>query len=329
MKNVKAKSSSKVILFGEHSVVYNRPALAIPYPSLKVEVSLQETQEPTFILDSLCYHGYLSNVPKSLKGIQALIEKTFDYLQEEMAYIYLSVQSEIPQQRGLGSSAAVATAIVRAIFAYFDVKLEEKVLLNFVDFSENIYHLNPSGLDARTIVSEKVTLYQKNWGFTHLNNIHLPEGFLLVDSGVLGETSDAVSIVSKKKKENPQLFTSMMDELEKAAMDGTEGLLHSNHDKVAKAMKRAHMALNSLGVGHSSLDHLSNKLYELGAEGVKISGAGLGGCLIALYKNHEEALAAQKAIRKEGYNAWSLDEEWFGDKNSSRLQQHRADQILG
>lgn len=329
MKKAQAYGYAKLILFGEHSVVYNRPALAIPYPSLKVEAILEESKEKLFYLDSLCFKGYLQHVPKSLEGLRDLIERVFTILNKSMRNLRLNIQSEIPLQRGLGSSAAVATATVRAIFAYFEEPLSDERLLELVDFSEGIYHLNPSGLDARTIVSEKVTWYQKDRGFSYLDNIALPEGLLLVDSGILGETSEAVSIVAQVREEEPLLFEEMMDQLEKAALDGTRALLAEDADAVAIAMRLAHQALDALGVGHPELDLLSRKLYEYGANGVKMSGAGLGGCLIAIFDHHDEVLKAQERLKEAGYDAWSIEKEWFNEQNSARQQQHRADQVLG
>src|SRR5690554_4488281 len=178
------EAPGKIILMGEHAVVYGAPAIALPFFSVGVKCTVRSHPGDTYI-KSVCYEGPLTTSPTSVDGIKKLIEVTLEYLKQENKDLKIIIESLIPPQRGLGSSAAVSVAIVRALFDAYHTALSYDILNQLVSIAESIHHFKPSGLDAATILNEKLTVYQK--GNSFYNPKSTLEGYLIVcDSGIEG-----------------------------------------------------------------------------------------------------------------------------------------------
>ena len=144
-------SHAKIILMGEHSVVYGQPAIALPLPSVQLSVTLSSRQDNQRIIKSRYYHGSLENLPSSMIGIKKLIDTLSARFNDQETGWDLKIESQLPAERGMGSSAASAIAIIRAFFDYYDEPLDRTLLLQLADVEEQITHRSPSGLDAATV----------------------------------------------------------------------------------------------------------------------------------------------------------------------------------
>lgn len=288
----------KIILIGEHSVVYGEPAIALPFPAAHVEVTIQPIVGESTIHCSY-FKGPLSQAPESLENLTATIEAVCKQLQRESAGMHIAISSLIPAERGMGSSAAVASALVRALFQFFEAELDEDTLLDCIQISEEIAHGNPSGLDARVVSGEDPLYFLKG---------QKPEPFILEVSGVLiaadtglkGQTKAAVQdvaeLVKKSKKKTKGLISSLGQLTVKARKAIEQDDLHT----LGQVLSKTHEHLSDLTVSNEKLDTLVQTALDHHALGAKLTGGGRGGCMIALADTMEKAQKIATELMKSG-----------------------------
>ncbi|WP_243673905.1 mevalonate kinase family protein [Lentilactobacillus kisonensis] len=160
-KKATGTSYAKIIFFGEHSVVYGKPAIAIPVYSVNVTVAIKLISVGQTI-HCRYFDGPISEMADNLKGIGVLIRQLLKSFNSPDLPFELTIQSKVPSERGMGSSAATAVALVRGFFNLFEKPLTRSRLLALADVEEQITHGNPSGLDAATASSEAPIWFVKN-----------------------------------------------------------------------------------------------------------------------------------------------------------------------
>ena len=274
------KSHSKIILMGEHSVVYGYPALALPLKSIKVTCRIFPARKA------------LENRGDALsKALFVALE----HLGQEEAPLHFKVQSQIPSKRGMGSSAAVSIAAIRAVFDYFQAPLSEELLEELVQEAEQIAHLNPSGIDAKTCMSQDAIRFIKDQGFEKVP-LNLDAYLVIADSGVFGQTKEAVKKVAQlgsEKEPHLEALGSLCQEAEVA-------ILAQDLPALGQKMNQAHQHLQALGVSHDLVDGLVDLAKKKGALGAKMTGGGLGGCMLALVTSKDAAKSVAYHLRKKG-----------------------------
>lgn len=293
---VSAKAMGKIILVGEHSVVYFKPAIAIPFSGVSIEAIISENDE--IVLDTLNYQGLLSLAPDSLQGPKDLVEKILNDLEKEEKFA-IKINSSIPQERGMGSSAAVAAALTRAIYKYFNEDLSDDDLLDYVNFSETIVHGNPSGIDSAIVVYEKPLYFIKGEEIQNYD-FSLDAYLLVADTGELGNTKFAVSKVKEYVENNSDRGNFILRELENIVNDTRSSLSANDVSSVANNMNQAQAYLRELGVSNESIENLVSTALVNNAMAAKLTGGGLGGCVICLIKNYDDALKVQSELEKNG-----------------------------
>ncbi len=291
-------ASGKIILMGEHSVVYGKPAIALPFKQAQITSRIFKTDQPVSI-DCLYHIGPLEDAPDELYGIKQLINIVLLYLKQPFHGIHIKIESNLPAQRGLGSSAAVSIAMVKSLFDAYKIELSQERLNHFVDIAEQIHHVNPSGLDATTIASGQAVFYQKGFGKS-LIPLRMDAVIVVADTGKMGLTKEAVSEVKKLWNDNPTVINPIMDRLEELTNDVKTYLENNEVIRLGLAMTEAHQLLRSIHVSDDKLENLVEVALKNGALGAKLTGGGKGGCMIALTKNAEQAILISDALRTNG-----------------------------
>lgn len=292
MKRGIGKSHSKIILIGEHSVVYGYPAIAIPLRKIGIECIVEDAKNSFFY--------------NKINTLSVAIFTALKHLKKENAKIKYKITSQIPQKRGMGSSAAVSIAAIRAIFDYFGKDLKDELLEKLVNTAEIVAHQTPSGLDAKTCLSDKAIKFIKNKEFSYID-LNLDAYLVIADTGIYGKTSEAIQSVKNlgSKADIPlKKLGDLTDEMAKILTENSKSKSEMI-DKAGKIMTKANTELGKLNITIEKTDLFVKTAIENGASGAKISGGGLGGCVIALAKNLEIVEKIKDGFTKCGAeNIW-------------------------
>ncbi|MGX7265469.1 mevalonate kinase [Enterococcus crotali] len=274
------QASGKIILMGEHSVVYGEPAIAFPFQETFVSTKVEAN--PTMILDCDYFSGRLSEIPPQLKSIKEAISQTLMTLHQEDATLKITITSTIPAERGMGSSAATAVAIVRGLFDYFNTFCAPDTLLQLVNRAEKIAHGNPSGIDAAATSGNEPLFFIKGHPLETFP-MNVSNAFLIVaDTGIKGQTRAAVRDVAHLFDENRPAVARHITELGRLTKRAKQVILADDVHTLGNVMNQAQEQLKALTVSNDQLDQLVAAALENGALGAKLTGGGRGGCMIAL-----------------------------------------------
>jgi mevalonate kinase len=290
----------KIILLGEHAVVYGYPALAA---ALDRGVTMAPVATPAggpLRLDIRTWGvavtaGDDHPVGRSLAAIA-------DALDVGRPPLSLIGDAQVPHGAGLGSSAALAVAVARALCTYAKRPLDVATLTRAADASETLVHGRPSGVDVALAIAGGTGVFRRSTGLTPLAGVP-PLRVLVGASGAPRSTAEMIERVAASTgslRDDPRLR-----ELGALTDAGTAALLAADLATLGGAMNRAHVLLADLGVSIPQLDMLCETAREAGAHGAKLTGAGGGGAVIAIAPRDREAavLAAWKQAGVDGFVA--------------------------
>ena len=275
------QAHSKIILIGEHAVVYGYPAISLPLIEVEVTCKVVPAESPWRLYEE--------------DTLSMAVYASLEHLNIKDACIRCEIDSAIPEKRGMGSSAAISIAAIRAVFDYYQADLPHDVLEILVNRAEMIAHMNPSGLDAKTCLSDQPIRFIKNVGFTELE-MDLSAYLVIADTGVYGHTREAIQVVQSKGKDALP-FLHALGELTQQAEDA---IRQKDAEKLGQILSQAHLHLKEIGVSSPEADSLVETALSHGALGAKMSGGGLGGCIIALVANLDQAQELAKRLEEKG-----------------------------
>lgn len=298
--SVTGNSHAKIILIGEHSVVYHQPAIALPLPAVQVHAEMTAHPNSAQVLTSRYYSGDRQDAPIQLQGINRLIDSLLHHLTQTAPGFTLTIKSDLPAERGMGSSAATAVAIVRAMYRFFDVSLPHDQLLEEVAVSEKIIHGHPSGLDAATASAETPVWFIKGQTPQPLP-FHLNGYLVIADSGIHGQTGIAVTNVANYRQAHPNQAIEAITHLGQLTQRAKIALAQNQVNDLGTILTAAQRDLKQLGVSHPVLDQMMTVALENGALGAKLTGGGMGGCMISLAATLADAIRIQHAFSGAGF----------------------------
>ncbi|GAA1782677.1 mevalonate kinase [Leucobacter iarius] len=305
-------SHAKAILFGEHAVVYGAPAIAIPVDSLTAEAVI-ERGAPGLRIESSLFTGPVEDAPARLAPVVTAIRASLERAGlGELARgvdaqgATVRIRSAIPHERGLGSSAAVAAAITRAAFDLAGSALDDETLFELIQTAEKVAHGTPSGIDARTVAATGAIRF--NRGAVAPIRIGAPLTLAFADSGHPGSTAKAVGSVQALREREPETTDALLSRLAEIAEGSIADLAAGDRAAIGAAMTEAHGILNRVGVSSERLDAITEAAREAGAAGAKLTGGGLGGCVIAVADDAAHADRIGAAMRRAGAErTWTVE----------------------
>jgi mevalonate kinase len=277
----------KVILFGEHAVVYGKPGIAVPVNNVSFVVRLSDSKE----------FSYETNV--NLDEIQEnKLKRLFLFLQDRLGLkkdINIRIESNLPVAGGLGSSASVSVALIRAIADHHNMSLSSSQINEIAFECEKIFHGSPSGID-NTVISYNCPIFyqEKNFEF-----IKPKENFKLViaSTGIQSDTGEVVTDVRTRYNKEPERYEKILNNIEDVTIRARNAIINGNIKELGSLMTVNHELLKELGVSCPELDKLVNIALSSGALGAKMAGAGMGGNIVAITDESNQKRTAAKLSR--------------------------------
>lgn len=298
---------SKIIFMGEHAVVYDYPAIALPFTAANVKVITKPSQSDNTYIHSSYFDGLLKGAPDTLDNLKEAISVTLNSFKLDAIPMDITIDSNIPSGRGLGSSAAVSVALVRSLCDFYQLEISDYQLKFIVNQAEVIAHESTSGLDTLLAISKQPYIYHKS-GTAKPFHFDLDAYLVVADSNMPGQTKVAVAMVRQLKDAHPTFITNAMQAIGEFVQQAFEAIHDKNIIELGRLMTYNHYYLNQLGISNPLIDRIVNAAWLAGALGAKLTGGGLGGCIIALAQTKEQAQLIREAMTEAGASrTWQLD----------------------
>jgi mevalonate kinase len=306
----KASAPGKVILFGEHFVVYGVKAILCSI-NKRVTVTAEKISERKISINSeignivLEPNKLISEINSPLKPFYYLANKI---IKNQNTGIQINIDSEIPLGAGLGSSSACCVAGAAAIFKLFGEISKKEILEHAIEAEKTIFE-NTSGADCTVCTYGGIMEYDKKQGFKKIENepnFHL----VIVNSNIKHSTESMVSKVKQFEIENREEFTKLSHQESKLVKDVLKLLKENNTAEIGEKINQNQEYLETIGISNKELRKMI-KIGQKSSFGAKITGSGGGGCIFAITNesNLEETL---KEFKNKNYECFSVKIDFKG-----------------
>lgn len=310
---IAASAPAKIILFGEQFVVYGGPAIVTAIDRrAHVTAELRADQRIHVNSVDLGVSGFFvgesfqegqggQDARVKLEPIRIAVQRVLS-LSEEKAGVSVNIRSSIPVASGLGSSAAVAAAASAAVGQLLDLEMSREEIFRAAYEAERFVHGTPSGIDPTISTYGGVLLFYRDRGSTPLDvrgDIPLVVG----DTGISRSTGEMVARVRERRERYASIVNAVIETGGKIALRAVEALEKGDLNTLGELMDINHALLSAVGVSNEALERLVYAARKAGALGAKLTGAGGGGCMIAL-SFPEKLKHIVNAIEREGGTAF-------------------------
>ena len=301
-----ARAPGKIILFGEHAVVYGRPALAAPVSQVQARaIVMAEPRAPSgevrLQAPAIGLDARLADLPAghplalAVQGVQTELGLG------RLPACTLRISSTIPVAAGLGSGAAVSVAVIRALAAFLGRSLPAERVSALAYEVEKVHHGTPSGID-NTVIAYALPVYFVRGQAVEVLRLPAPFSVVIADTGIASPTATAVGDLRQAWQANPAPYEALFDGAGRIARAARQAIESGRPDELGPLMDENHALLQQMGVSCPELDRLVLAARGAGAAGAKLSGGGRGGNMIALAAPEREeavtqALLAAGAVR--------------------------------
>ena len=280
-------AAGKVILLGEHAVVYGKHALALPIPAAVTAVVTEQDD------------GESQYVSKLLECVKRQLDTGDDVFGVEL-------RSSLPPGMGLGASAAMAVATIRAINEFRDLGLDDEAVNRIAFECEKITHGTPSGIDNTISTFASPMLFSNESGLA-IEKIELasPPPIVIAFSSQRGSTLDQVAGVRARYDAQTKQFEGVFSEIGALSLSAADALRSADYEQVGRLMNLCHGLLNAIEVSTPELESMVRIARSAGAAGAKLTGSGGGGSVVAMCPGAVDAVVA--AFAAAGYETLELE----------------------
>jgi mevalonate kinase len=278
-----ASAPGKIILFGEHAVVYGHPALAVPVTQVQATATVARSARRGIWIEApnIDLSAELSTLPPD-HPLGAAIHCVFSTLEiEHPPACTVYIQSTIPVAAGLGSGAAVTVAVVRALSAFLGTPLPDDRVNRLTFEIEKLYHGTPSGIDNTVVTFARPVYFVKRRPI-EMFRVAIPFTVVIGDTGLSTPTKTVVEEVRRSWKATPERFEQMFAAIGRIVQRARRAIESGQESALGPLMNKNHSILQRMAVSSPELDRLVEAARSAGAEGAKLSGGGRGGNMIAL-----------------------------------------------
>ncbi len=298
-----ATAPGKIILFGEHAVVYGRPAIAVPVRQIRARtvVSADPRGQPGAVriqAADIDLDAWLDELEAD-HPLKQVIRGVLNELQiGRLPACRLKITSSIPVAAGLGSGAAVSVATIRALAAFLGRSLTDERVSALAYEVEKLHHGTPSGID-NTVITYAAPVYFKKG--QPIEILHLGSHFTIVigDTGISSPTMVAVSDLRKLWLADPHQYEAIFDAAGEIAKRARVCIENGMLQALGPLMDENQSLLEQMGVSSDELERLVQAARQAGAIGAKLSGGGRGGNMISLV-HPEHAQQVARALQDAG-----------------------------
>jgi mevalonate kinase len=294
------KACGKVILFGEHAVVYRRPALAVPLTQVQATSTIEPAEAGITINAPDLKQTVSLDRASPASPLAAIVRLTLAHLQlrPETLNLNLTINSTIPIASGLGSGAAVSTAIVRSLAQWANVTLDTTTVSDLVFEVEKLHHGTPSGID-NTVIAYQQSVYFVRDEPIQLFNVATPFTVIIGNTGVISSTKVAVSDVRQGWEADRAQYEAWFDQIGAIVQQARSAIETGAIDQLGPLLDQNQTLLRNIQVSGPELERLIAAAKSAGATGAKLVGGGRGGNMIALVNEHN-VTAVNAALKVAG-----------------------------
>lgn len=294
----------KIILTGEHSVVHGTHAVAAPI-TLKMKAKVWDHDKGVRLL--IPRWGVEQTIEFGADhkySIYRSLEMILDHLDLRDKGMNIEVFPEVPRAMGMGGSAALAVAIIRALNKHFELGLGDDDVRRLSFESEDIVHGGASGIDNTVSTYGNLIAFQKGTP-PDMQTITLKESIPIVIglSGVESMTSKMVKQVREQAEKYPKWYKQIFKQMDELAIASKVAIESRDLDELGMIMNMNHGFLNIMGVSCPEVEELVEIARQNGALGAKLTGGGGGGAMIALCDSEKTQEKIQKEMHQAGYDA--------------------------
>ena len=306
MKSIMTSAPGKLMLLGEHAVVYNHPCIVTAVDH-RMKVRLFLTDDNLFTLNApdvevINYQKSVSSLgshdmPKGAQYVEIAVRNFFQTYHLKQG-INITSTSDFSSLFGFGSSSAITVATIKALSRIFEVAMNEKELFDLSYKTVLDIQGKGSGFDVATAVYGGTLFFVtggKQIKLIEIQNLPLIVGY----SGVKADTVQLIDSVRRRSEKYPIFVEGIYGLIEDLVNNAKKHLETNNLEEFGAMMIMNQGLLESLGVSTEKLSQMNSSAIKAGAYGAKLSGAGGGDCMIAVVPD-EKRIEVKIAIEKIG-----------------------------